>query len=208
MTSMSHPQLRKIQNEFRSQWRDNLRFRLAIHAIVALLLVYGMLLLGDWQKASAEAEQRELRQLERLQILAGETEWPVRAQQAMDAVKAVESLFWRAENRGLAQAMVQDSLERLAREAGIEQLSVRAEQPQVSDGNPDVMQVSAALEGGFNADSWTRLMTSLSRHPQVIHVERLGVVNEGQRPRFNMIVRLPFLMAMSEPSIARKESSP
>ncbi len=193
MSLIRHPQLRKLEDEFLAQWRSNLRFRLALRAIVGLLLVYAILVLGDWQKATLEDQKRELRQSERLQALATENEWPARAAAAAEAVTRLESQFWRADSRGLAQAMVQDSLERLAREAGIEQLSVRAEPPQPSDGNPEVLQVSASLEGGFNAESWTRLLTAISRHSQVIHIERMGVVNEGQRPRFNMVVKAPFL---------------
>lgn len=187
--------LRRLRDEFLGQWRSSLRFRLAIRLIGLLLMIYGVLVLADVRKALAEAESREFLHLERLQALTTQTEWPERAKLAQTELNRLESVFWSASSRGLAQATVQDRLERMGRDAGIEGLSVRAETPQISEVNSDVSIVSAAIEGRFDPDSWLRLMVQLSRYETVLHIERMDVVNEGQRPRFNMIVRAPFLTA-------------
>lgn len=111
--------VRLMLQDAREQWASNARLRLACWAVLAIIWVYGLLLLSDLapaQRAKLAALRGQAMELKGLQDTA---QWEARLRQAREQAKAARALTWIEARPGLAQAEVQDWLRAAAGKAGL-----------------------------------------------------------------------------------------
>ena len=112
--------------------RSNLRLRLGLAVIVSILVLNALL---DWRDAlavSVDEHRRLLTQLARLSQHQEADQWQVRAAEAAEVLMQARAQLWRQSSAGLAQAQVQDWLNRLLRQSGATAVSVRVIEPEVA----------------------------------------------------------------------------
>ncbi len=111
--------VRLMLQDAREQWASNARLRLACWAVLAIIWVYGLLLLSDLapaQRAKLAALRGQAVELKGLQDAA---QWEARLREAREQAKAARALTWIEARPGLAQAEVQDWLRAAAGKAGL-----------------------------------------------------------------------------------------
>lgn len=111
--------VRLMLQDAREQWASNARLRLACWAVLAIIWVYGLLLLSDLapaQRAKVAALRGQAVELKGLQDAA---QWEARLREAREQAKAARVLTWVEARPGLAQAEVQDWLRAAAAKAGL-----------------------------------------------------------------------------------------
>jgi hypothetical protein len=103
----------------RAQWADNVRLRLGLLFIVAILWAYGLLVgadfLTDRQKLLASLSEQAVR----LAPVAREQQWPARADEAKRQLTALQAMVWVESDLGLAEARFQDWLRATAGSSGL-----------------------------------------------------------------------------------------
>ena len=172
-----------------SEFRANPRLRWGTWAILAILWLYGNLLLSDLADARAEEYRALSNRIARVQATAAQTEWLSRVESGRSLQLDAESRLWRASTAGLAQAAFQDWLNQsvqqadvtraqvtvgAAEEATVSQASAAAAAP-VSPTPSGLWKVSARLGFDFNPKSFYALMSRIAEHDKHTVVESLTV---------------------------------
>ena len=109
--------------------RNNLRLRVGLVAIVAILLGYGLLEWRDHLAESALDYRRLLIQVARLGQQQHPEQWQSRVVEARQALSQARAQLWRNNSPGLAQAQVQDWLSSVLRQTDAKAYSVRVSEP-------------------------------------------------------------------------------
>lgn len=170
--------------------RTNQRLRLGVVAIVAILVLYGLLEWRDQLAASKADYRRLLTQLARVtqyrQAPVGVDVWQARASEAEQALSQARDQLWHNKSTGLAQAQVQDWLNSLLRQVDAKQFTLRVAEPEsaldteslTSRLPPEfksLVPLRARIE--FNSDPTALLgiLAAMNDSPQKINVDILNV---------------------------------
>ena len=174
------------------------RLRLGLALIVAVLWLYGVLLLSDARDERTRGFRQASVQLARLQEAAGQTEWPQRLEEAKILQAALESGLWRGDSLGLSRAALQDWLAQQMKQAQVPRpLITLAAQEDDAAGAPGgaapaggapaaeaaelaagLWKVKAKLNFDFTAESLPLLLARLAAPSPRVTVESLRVVRE------------------------------
>ena len=171
------------------------RLRVALSLIVAVLWLYGVLLLRDARDERTRGFRQASVQLARLQEAAGQTEWPQRLEEAKILQAALESGLWRGDSLGLSRAALQDWLAQQMKQAQVPRplitLAAQDEDAPAAAGSagaaPDaaaadlaagLWKVKAKLNFDFTAESLPLLLARLAAPSPRVTVESLRVVRE------------------------------
>lgn len=174
------------------------RLRLGLALIVAVLWLYGVLLLRDARDERTRGFRQASVQLARLQEAAGQTEWPQRLEEAKILQAALESGLWRGDSLGLSRAALQDWLAQQMKQAQVPRpLITLAAQEDDAAGAPGgaapaggapaaeaaelaagLWKVKAKLNFDFTAESLPLLLARLAAPSPRVTVESLRVVRE------------------------------
>ncbi|MCV2364685.1 hypothetical protein LNV23_14625 [Paucibacter sp. DJ1R-11] len=172
-------------NAMRAELRGNVRLRMGLLLLLAILGLWLNLLALDQAKAwSAEAEEARL-QLERLRPLRGSTQWPQRAEEARKHLEAAKALQWPASSRGAAEAALQDHLRVLAEKTGlmVRDLSIGLGSSADALKDAQTLQLRAHLVLDGSKQSTMTLLGELAASPRVLAVETLKLRPQGQNMR-------------------------
>lgn len=170
--------------------RSNRRLRIGVVAIIAILVVYGLLEWRDHLAAAKADHRRLLSQLARVSqysaLPAGAAVWQARAVEADRALEQARAQLWRNKSTGLAQAQVQDWLNSLLRQVDAKQFSLRVAEPETALETESLtarlpaefkslMPLRARVE--FNSDPTALLgiLAAMNDSPQKISVDILNV---------------------------------
>ena len=169
--------------------RSNLRLRLGLAAIVAILALNGLL---DWRDAlavSAIEHRRLLTQLARLSQHQAADRWQARASEAGEALRQTRAQLWQQSSAGLAQAHVQDWLNRLLRRSG-------ATAPKVQVIEPELALETAALRERLPEDlrqlQPLRARVEFASDPAVLLVLLAALNDSPQRVIVDTLIVKPF----------------
>lgn len=171
-----------------AEWRRNRRLRLGGLSILAILGLQLVLQLSDARAARIEQYDRDAKLLSRLEEASREAAWPQRAVATQAALTAVRATLPAASSEGLAQAELQAWLGDLAVFAGIGNPSVRVEPALAVDGEPELWQVLARLEGDMSETQAALLMRTLAQAQPWYQTERLQLQG-GATPRVSLVLR-------------------
>lgn len=171
------------------QWRQNRRLRLAVLIGLLVLGFQVVFALADRRDAVADAYQRDLQLLTRLDSASREAEWPERAEQVRTALAAVQAGVPRAQSAGLAQAELQAWLTEQASQSGLTQPRVRTETTLDVPGRPELWQVVARMDAEASAGTLATFLQAMSASLPWVQVERLEVREAREGVHVTLIVR-------------------
>ncbi|OQW93386.1 MAG: hypothetical protein BWK79_11395 [Beggiatoa sp. IS2] len=185
--------LQPLFANFTSEFLKNVRLRIGIWLIIALLLSYLVTLFSDYQQQLQENYGGVLNRLAQLQTLAQQTEWGDRANQAKVLRNQLEMRLWQAETKGLAQATVQKWLSGEVERIKFEQPYLQVEAATESLKYPGLWVVAARLDATFESQSFESLLLAIVQYPLMTVTERLEIRQIGfSVPKFTLILSAYF----------------
>ena len=169
--------------------RQNIRLRLGLWGIIGLLLSYALVFINTYQGKIKQEHQEALHRLHQLQTVAKQTQWPQRANQTHQLLQQLEAKLWRAETKGLAQAMFQSFLQEEIYFAQFDNPRLEMQAPLDVPNYPEVWQVTAQLNAGIIPTRLYQFLSMLLQNPQLIVIEKLDI----RFSRINLTVSAYFL---------------
>lgn len=180
-------------SEVVSQWRGNLRLRLGLWLALGIVWVYA-LMWGSDQVGLLQARARQAEaELDRQRVIAGQSAWPERAEQARLQLELARALLWTEPARGLAEAALQDWINTLAVKVGLnvrERTLLRSEatdlRPAAATGDAPMVlpdghvMLRMRLVFDFNPIPLVSFLSELAPAPRMVRVERLRLLPAGK----------------------------
>jgi len=185
----------EIENPLQ-ELRTNVRLRLGLWLIAAIVGFYGILALDDYRQKLMKDYQSQANHLMQLQSVINETQWQARVEQIRALKVPLEEKLWKATSKGLAQANLQTWLDTQAKTAKLEIHRLTVEEPIETKEKPALWQISAQIDGVFVSSGFENLLLAISQHPQWVIVERLDI-QAPPNGRFTLVVTVYF-QALSE----------
>jgi hypothetical protein len=185
----------EIENPLQ-ELRTNVRLRLGLWLIAAIVGFYGILALDDYRQKLMKDYQSQANHLMQLQSVINETQWQARVEQIRALKVPLEEKLWKATSKGLAQANLQTWLDTQAKTAKLEIHRLTVEEPIETKEKPVLWQISAQMDGVFVSSGFENLLLAISQHPQWVIVERLDI-QAPPNGRFTLVVTVYF-QALSE----------
>ena len=105
--------------QIRTELAAKLPLRVGLYLLIGGVWLYGLLVLQDAATATATQLKTAQNQRLRAEAVAKEGDWSARALSAKEAVVDAQSLLWREESAGLAQALVGDQVAKSLAQARI-----------------------------------------------------------------------------------------
>jgi hypothetical protein len=188
------------------QVQGNARLRAALWLVLGLVWLYALLWTGDWTVARQRTAQDLREQTQRLKPLQQRELWAGRDQDAADALARLRGLSWRAAERGLIEANLQDWLRAVASKSGLSLRDLRvlsdlgleagsptgaapagATAPTASASSPTLLRVRMVVE--FNRAPAMGLLAELARNEPLVAVERMAIRTTIQPPVMELELR-------------------
>ncbi len=181
-------------DNFLAQLRGNPRLRWGIAIIVAVLWLYGILLLKDSLQERSMQYRMDGKRVAQMRAELAQPEWLARVEQANVLSTQLEGRLWQAPTQGLAQAAFQDWLNTAVRNAGVARAQVAVtvidETPATQQGDAgatpaDLWKIKAKLSFDFSAQSLIELLRMMESNDKQIAVGTL-VVHKEPTPHVEM----------------------
>jgi len=172
----------------------NKRLRLGMWMILAILLSYAVLWLGDYRQQLIQDYQAAFTRLTQLETIAEQTEWLERAEAAKQLRKQAEKRLWQTQNIGLARAELQNWLEQQMQAVGVAEARTKIKIEEVREIQQPfpVWRLSAHLTNiPFEIERLNDLVLAIVQHPQMVLIDRLEV-RDNQRHLFSIVVTAYF----------------
>ena len=175
----------------RREFTANVRLRLGVWAVLALVVFYWILVRADDLEAARADYAGDLARLERAQNAGADADWPVLLEAERSAAEQLTGSLWEAENEGLARAGLLSALNALAGDAGLRDTSVQPGVTQPVAGAPDVWRVQARLSARHLIGAELQLLHTFATHPKKLVVDRLDI--SQNRSRVTILVSAYFV---------------
>lgn len=195
--------LSKTWRSMQAQWAGNPRLRWGGFAIIGILWLYMLLWGADATQAQHRRNAQWAADLAALKPLAGERDWPRRADDAGQQLEALRALRWPENEAGLAEAALQDWLRSTASKAGLAVRELAAARPAPTGagalsehGRPAPLPaehgqvIRARLTAEFARMPLHGFLAELARHERVVVVERIAVRSATQPPLVDIDLRV------------------
>jgi hypothetical protein len=185
-----------------AEFRANVRLRLLLGAVVAILWVYAVISMRELAMAKTQQYIGLERQIAKTRLQATQADWPKR----LDSVKLMqvelEGRLWQNSTQGLAQAAFQDWLTQATIRASLGRPAVtmlaveEKSDPGAAAGSEtnkalptatQLWKVRAKVEFDFTPPGLMNLLKTISMNPQQVVVETLNIRKEPV-PRVNMLL--------------------
>lgn len=186
--------------KFLAEFRTNLRLRLLLAGVVAIVWLYAVLSLRDLAIAKNQQFIGIERQIAKTKLQTSAADWPQRLQTIKLLQVELEGRLWQNSTQGLAQAAFQDWLNQAAIRAtlGRPAVTMLAVEEKGDAGNNDntanpassslqLWKVRAKLEFDFTPPGLMNLLKQITVNPQQVVVESLNVRKEPV-PRVDMLL--------------------
>ena len=173
-------------DQFLSELKSNVRLRIAVALVFAVLWLYLILLMRETLDSSAREYRSASIKLGKLQSVTQQGDWTARLNAAKTLQAEMESALWRGDTLGLARASFQDWLNQQMQRAAVVRPVVsmgtgteeaKSERAQAA-GLDDLWIVRAKLVFDFNPDSLNKLLGQLAGHTNLVVIESLRITKE------------------------------
>lgn len=165
----------------RREFAANIRVRLGVWCVLAIVLLYWILVRADDLQAARADYAGEMARLERAQDASADADWPVLLDAERRAGAELVENLWQAETEGVAQARVLATLNELAGELELRNARVQAGVTQPLADATDVWRVQARLSARHRSGAELRLLHKLATHPKKLVVDRLDLSQNPSR---------------------------
>lgn len=193
-------QLRHGLDELAGQWASQPRLRLGAWLALALIGLNFVFVLGDIRREKAPEIQRMAAQHARLQQVLAAADWEDRARLARARRVEIEQRLWRAESAGLARAVFQEEVERLAAQARVAEVDLDIRPLAAHDTLSDVHLLDATLQARGELSAFIRLLGSLGSRDRPVYVRGLEFGGR-RRGRAQAELQAAFLL-LSDPVLS------
>ena len=161
--------------DWRRELAENPRLRLGLLAVGIILIISGLLWVGEQRDAVAAELAREQARQARLMALSESDVWRQRqAELDTDATRLARQ-FWRARSEGQAQAEFQAWLSEQALRHDIQRLSVNVVGAAPVADTPELWQVALSINGRLDGDALAALLQDLATEERLVTVRHLRV---------------------------------
>lgn len=180
-------------NSFLKEFQQNLRLRLGGGLIVILLIIYVILELNDYRQRLQQDYHSAVTQLTQLQTVVTQKSWLERATKTQQLLTELEARLWQANTKGLAQATFQKWFNDQVNLAKIDKSRLTVDPAIEVDQHTYLWQVTAQLEGKFEAKKLHNLLLAIVQNIQITVTERLDITFSNPRSsRFTLIITAYF----------------
>lgn len=184
------------------------RLRWGVGAILGILWIYGLLVVADKVEALRQTHLAAAKKTARTVAILAETAWPQRLTEARRLQGGYEARLWHESSPGLAQAALQDWLNREVAAVEIAKPVVtvaihreHGEAGRIED-RSGLWRVSARLTGVLTGEQLARLLADIAASKQRITVDALKIRRSGVvlQVEINLLAHFRPLRADSEPA--------
>ena len=189
--SASESRVRSALAPLREEFASNIRVRLGVWCVLAMVFLYWILVRSDDLQAARAEYAGEIARLERAQDARAEEDWPLLLEIEQRTGAELTENFWQAETEGVAQARLLASLTELAGEIELRDPRVQPGVTQPVADAADVWRVQARLTARHRMGAELRLLHALATHPKKLIVDRLDI--SQTQARVNILVSAYFV---------------
>ena len=175
----------------REEFTTNVRVRLGVWCVLAMVFLYWILVRSDDLQATRAEYAGEIARLERAQDARADEDWPLLLEVEQRTGAELTANFWQAETEGVARARLLAALTELAGEIELRDARVQPGVTQPIADAPDVWRVQARLTARHRIGAELRLLHALATHPKKLVVDRLDM--NQSRSRVNILVSAYFV---------------
>jgi hypothetical protein len=179
-------------NSFLKEFRQNWRLRVGSELIVIILITYAILGLNNYHSRLQQDYQSAVAQLTQLQTVVTQKSWLDRAAETQKLLTELEARLWQANTKGLAQATFQKWFNDQVNLAKIDNSRLTVDPAIEVEQHAYLWQVTAQLEGKFEAKKLHNLLLAIAQNLQITVTERLDVIPSTSRPKFTLIITAYF----------------
>ena len=183
--------IRSALGPLREEFTSNIRVRLGVWCVLAMVFLYWILVRSDDLEAARAEYAGEIARLERAQDARADEDWPLLLEVEQRAGAELTANFWQAETQGVAQARLLGALTELAGEIELRDHRVQPGVTQPIADAPDVWRVQARLTARHRIGAELRLLHAFATHPKKLVVDRLDI--SQSRSRVNILVSAYFV---------------
>lgn len=159
-----------------SQLASNARLRAGIQVVAVILAAYLVLVVMETRQRLVTGLEDAKARLERLQSLAGQTEWPQRAEAARRLRDGLEAEIPSAPTLGSAQADVQGWMREI-NNAFNDSLRLQAQSPAEVDGSPGLWRIPLQVSGSLEPHRLLQLVQRLESRSHLVFIEQIAYTN-------------------------------
>lgn len=162
----------------RNLWAEtiaNWRARIGLLVIGVLIGSYGLVVLHRSAAEQIAVYQQDSARLARLVAIAGEQEWPKRAEGSVALRAALENRLWTAESEGVAQADLQAWIADIGRDVGMPMFDIRVETSRPKDLPAGLRQITATITGQPSETAVIALLERIAQAPHLTVITRMHV---------------------------------
>jgi GNAT superfamily N-acetyltransferase len=193
--------LATLTGELRGQLAASAGLRLGLLAIIALVWVYGLLLVSDGVAGRRKDLAALTEQAERLQpLLRDDHQWPMRADEVRRQLAAMQAMVWAESDLGLTEAAFQDWIRATASRSGLslrgltmaraEAVLPAAAHPASAGDGVGPQLVKARLLADFDRVALMGFLSEAARNERAVVVDRLLVRTWTQPPTAEIDLRI------------------
>lgn len=180
--------LRRAAGSLGAEYAGNARLRWGIRLAVAIVLGYGILVQSERLAALHLDYSAETARLAKAQALLERRDWPERLEAERTAHRNVESMFWRADTEGLAQARLQSALSGIVEPLALRNPRIRSGVSQPVPHLPGVWRVQTRLNAAYSPGVELQALHALATQPKKLIVERLELSRHDRRDSRLMLI--------------------
>lgn len=182
-----------------AELRANLRLRLGLWTLLALLLFYWLLLRVDAASLAYGDYVVTSERLQRAQAMLTQQDWPRRLDELRAAAGVLENELWRAETEAQAQAQLRAVLDRIVAGGRMRELRVRSGLIQQVPEAPGIWRVQAQMTGRYQAGAELEVVHAVATHAKKLVVDRLDLT-PGRNSYMMLIVSAYFVGIDASPN--------
>jgi hypothetical protein len=173
-------------DQFLSELKSNVRLRIGVALVFAVLWLYLILMMREALDSSAREYRSTSIKLGKLQSVMQQGDWTERLNAAKTLQAEMESALWRGDTLGLARASFQDWLNQQMQRAAVSRpvISMGTANEEAAGGQAhaagidDLWKVRAKLVFDFNPESLNKLLGQMMGHTHHVAIESLHITKE------------------------------
>ncbi len=189
--SASASRVRSALAPLRQEFTTNIRVRLGVWCVLAMVFLYWILVRSDDLQAARAEYAGEIARLERAQDARADEDWPLLLEAEQRTGAELTTSLWQAETEGVAKARLLGALTELAGEIDLRDHRVQPGVTQPVADAPDIWRVQARLTARHRMGAELRLLHALATYPKKLVVDRLDI--SQTRSRVNILVSAYFV---------------
>lgn len=179
------------------QIQQNPRLQFGAGLIVAILILWLFMVLGDWRKSRLAVLEATNHRLEQTRNLARQKDWSQRAVEARELAEILDAEIPRAASAGLAQADFQGWLRTIV-DTQPPSLRLEVQPPVAMDVPAGFIRVTASLTGSMPPTQILGLISRIESRQSLTTIPMMTVRSDGLNQTFSMTIQAYYKLETGE----------